>query len=167
MDEVKHRRVVLGNPGLAGGGGVVRDWTGRWIVGFTRKISITTSLLAELWAIRDGLMLCIERNFSKVEVELGAKVIVDMLTDLQNDNMSISLILKDCKLLVSQIPQTKIKHCYREANRCADTLARNGAELNASLVVFDSPPLDILNVVEADIRGVCLDRLCLGLSVLA
>ena len=104
MDEVKHRRVVLGNPGLAGGGGVVRDWTGRWIVGFTRKISITTSLLAELWAIRDGLMLCIERNFSKVEVELGAKAIVDMLTDLQYDNMSISLILEDCKLLVSQIP---------------------------------------------------------------
>ena len=37
----------------------------------------------------------------------------------------------------------------------------------ASLVVFDSPPLDILNVIEANIRGVCLDRLCLGLSVLA
>lgn len=49
-------------------------------------------------------MLCIERNFSKVEVELGVKAIVDMLTDLQYDNMSISLILKDCKLLVSQIP---------------------------------------------------------------
>jgi len=73
----------LGNLGLAGGGGVVQDWTGRWIVGFTRKIGITTSLLAELWAIQDGLMLCIERNFSKVEVELDAKAIVDMLTDLQ------------------------------------------------------------------------------------
>ena len=157
----------LGNPGLAGGGGVVRDWIGRWIVGFTRKIGITTGLLAELWAIRDGLMLCIERNFSKVEVELDAKAVVDMLIDLQYDNMSISSILEDCKLLVSQIPQTKIKHCYREANRCADRLARKGAELNESLAIFDNPPLDILNVVEADIKGACLDRLCPEFSALA
>jgi len=81
--------------------------------------------------------------------------------------MSISSILEDCKLLVSQIPQTRIKHYYREANRCADRLARKGVELNESLVVYDNPPLDILNVVEADIRGACLDRLCPGFFALA
>ena len=112
-------------------------------------------------------MLCIERNFSKVEVELDDKAIVDMLTNLQYDNMSISSILEDCKFLVSQIPQTRIKHCYRKANRCADRLARKGAELNESLVAFYNPLLDILNVVEADIRGACLDRLCPGFSTLA
>lgn len=150
----------LGNPGRAGGGGVIRDWTGRWIVGFSRRIGITTSLLAELWAIRDGLMLCIERNFSKVEVELDAKAVVDMLTNPQYDNMAIHAILEDCKFLVAKIPQTRIKHCYREANRCADMLARKGTELNGSLAIFANPPLDILNVVEADLRGISLDRRC-------
>lgn len=69
----------LGNPGLAGGGGVIRDWTGRWIAGFSRKIGITSSLMAELWAIRNGLMLCVDRNLVMVEIELDAKSIVDML----------------------------------------------------------------------------------------
>ena len=50
----------LGNPGIAGGGGVIWDWSRRWAVGFSKKIGIATSLLAKLWAIWDGLMLCIE-----------------------------------------------------------------------------------------------------------
>ena len=62
----------LGNPGPAGGGGVIRDEEGAWIVGFARNIGITSSYLAELWASRDGLVLCINRNFNAVEVELDA-----------------------------------------------------------------------------------------------
>ena len=50
----------LGNLGIAGGGGVIQDKSGRWVVGFSRKIGIATGLLAELWAIRGRLMLCIE-----------------------------------------------------------------------------------------------------------
>lgn len=128
MDEVKHRRVVFGDPGIASGGKVIRDWTGRWVVGFSRKIGTTTSLLAELWDIRDGLMLCIDRNLPMVEVELDAKAVVDMLVNPKYSNNSISSILEDCKYLVSQIPQTRIKHCYFKANRCADKLARKGAD---------------------------------------
>lgn len=109
-----------GNSGLTGGGGVIRDWTGRWIVGFSRKIGIATSLLAELWAIRDGLMLCVDRNLVMVEIELDAKSVVDMLRNSQYTNNSHSSIIEDCRHLISMIPQIRIKHCYREANRCAD-----------------------------------------------
>ena len=38
----------LGNPEFAGGGGVVRDEHGNWIVGFSRKIGRTTSYVVEL-----------------------------------------------------------------------------------------------------------------------
>ncbi|XP_065634371.1 uncharacterized protein LOC136069594 [Quercus suber] len=62
-----------GNSGLAGGGGVIRDWTGRWIVGFPRKIGIATSLMAEVWAIWDGLMLCVDQNLVMVEIELDMR----------------------------------------------------------------------------------------------
>ena len=62
----------LGNPGPAGGGGVIRDEEGAWIVGFARNIGITSSYLAELWTSQDGLVLCISRNFNAVEVQLDA-----------------------------------------------------------------------------------------------
>lgn len=38
----------LGNPGLAGGGGLIRDENGDWVVGFARKIGIASSFMAEL-----------------------------------------------------------------------------------------------------------------------
>ena len=44
----------LGNPGLAGGGGVIHDIEGAWIMGFVRNIGITSRYIAELWALRDG-----------------------------------------------------------------------------------------------------------------
>jgi len=56
----------MGNPGLVGGGGLIRDENGDWIVGFARNIGITTSFQAELWAIRDGFSLCVDRKFSAV-----------------------------------------------------------------------------------------------------
>ena len=52
----------LGNPGQAGGGGLIRDEDGNWIVGIARKIGSTTSFLVELWALRDGLNLCLSYN---------------------------------------------------------------------------------------------------------
>lgn len=58
---------------------------------FSRKIGIATSLLAELWAIRDGLMLCIDRNLAMDEVELDAKAVVDMLANPLYSNNAIPL----------------------------------------------------------------------------
>ena len=38
----------FGNLGVAGGGGVVRDEDGNWILGFSHHIGITSSYMAEL-----------------------------------------------------------------------------------------------------------------------
>jgi exonuclease III len=50
----------LGNPGIAGGGGIIRDSNGGWVGGFARAIGVTTSVQAELRALKDGLMLAID-----------------------------------------------------------------------------------------------------------
>ena len=47
-------------------------------VGFVRNISITTSFQAELWAIQDGLSLCVDKNFDAIEVEIDAKSVMDI-----------------------------------------------------------------------------------------
>ena len=49
-------RSFVGNLGIAGCGGVVRDKHGRWVRGFTRHIGLTTSFVAELWGLRDGIL---------------------------------------------------------------------------------------------------------------
>uniref|UniRef100_A0A2N9IHR9 RNase H type-1 domain-containing protein n=1 Tax=Fagus sylvatica TaxID=28930 RepID=A0A2N9IHR9_FAGSY len=52
-----------GNPGLAGGGGVICDHEGNWLRGFARHIGLASSVVAELWALRDGLSLVIDMDF--------------------------------------------------------------------------------------------------------
>ena len=61
--------------------------------GFTRSIGISTSVDAELWAFRDGLMLYINLNLMAVEIEIGAKVILDQVSKDYNNNHTMPLLL--------------------------------------------------------------------------
>lgn len=38
----------IGNPGLAGGGGLIRNANGSWVKGFARATGVTTSAAAKL-----------------------------------------------------------------------------------------------------------------------
>ena len=67
----------MGNMGLAGGGGLLRDENGSWVGGFARKIGVASSFTIELWALRDGLLLCRQRNAQAVAVEVDASAIAD------------------------------------------------------------------------------------------
>ena len=51
---------VASTVGPVGGGGLVRDENGEWVMGFARRIGNASSYLAELWALRDGLQLCLQ-----------------------------------------------------------------------------------------------------------
>ena len=87
-----------GNPGLAGCGGVIRDDSGQWIVGFSKCIGITNSFAAKLWGLREGLILCCNLNVSSLEIELDAKAIADILNKPNYVNNIISPILDDYRL---------------------------------------------------------------------
>ena len=88
------------NPGRAGGGGVIRDSAGNWIKGFARYIGYTTSIIAEFWALRDGLKLAIQLGVQNLEVELDAKVIIDLINSRNSSNTAYSSLLLDCRFLI-------------------------------------------------------------------
>ena len=58
-----------------------------------------------------------------------------------------------------------MKHCYRQANRCADRLARLGTVQNLNFVCFDSLPKEIRNVLDEDYNGRFFNRICNDLAV--
>lgn len=122
-----------GNSGLAGCGGVVRDDAGRWIIHFSKCIDITSNFATELWGLKEGLILCCNCNIASLEIELNAKSIVNVLGKPSYVNNIISPILDNCKLLASRIPQIRIKQCFRQVNKCTDSLARMSFNLD---VVF-------------------------------
>ena len=77
---------------------------------------------------------------------MDAKVIVDVLQNTGYVNNVISPILDDCRHLISLFQNVRIKHCFQQANQCADGLARMSFRLNADFLIYDSPPVDILDV---------------------
>ncbi|KAL0000141.1 hypothetical protein SO802_019743 [Lithocarpus litseifolius] len=128
--------IMSADVGVAGGGGVIRNEERHWIRGFPRNIGTTTSLLTENLAFRDGLNLCISMNLEAVEIGVDAKAIVDLIANGNNSDPFISPLIDDCKTLPSWIPHKKIGHCFKEANKCADALAKIGTSLLVDFVLF-------------------------------
>ena len=97
--------------------------------GYVRAIGHTTSVVAKLWALQDEINLCIELNLTNVLIELDVKLVVDLL------------LKGEAKAHGNDV--LRIQHCYREANKCADALARRGALLSQDFVIFHYPPADL------------------------
>ena len=94
--------------GSTRGGGLIKDDRGNWIMGFTRKIENANSFIAEIWAVRDGLLLCNQLNLNAVIVELDARALVDALNNPSYANSIISLLFDDCK--VTSCTDSPLKH---------------------------------------------------------
>ena len=72
--------------------------------GYSRAIGFTTSIITELWALRDGLNLAIQLGIQQLEFELDAKVIVDLLKSNKKPNTAYSPLLSNCRLLFAMVP---------------------------------------------------------------
>ena len=98
------------------------------------------SFLAELWALRDGLIMCQNLQINALKIELDAKIIAELITNPSNSNAVNSAMVADCRLLISQVSQVKVTHCYQETNRCADGLAIVGKKhLDADIMYYNTP----------------------------
>ena len=108
--------------------------------------------MAELWALRDGLLLAKELGINNLIVELDALSVVLLMK-----NSTCNLLMEP--LLLKAFPNTQVVHAYREANQCADALAKMGAISLTSFVVFWTPPLVVDSILAHDRANVCCNRI--------
>ena len=106
---------AMRSPDRAGGGGLIRDHNGAWLKGFARGLRFTNSALAELWALRDGLLLAKEMGIQQLIVELDALSIVILMNN-ETENLLMEPLLSDCRGLLKEIPSKRVIHAFREAN---------------------------------------------------
>lgn len=83
----------MGNPGKAGGGGIIKNSIGNWVRGYARVIGHTTSVVAELWVLRDEINLCIDLNLTNVLIEMDVKIVVDLLLNGEGKLMVMTFLL--------------------------------------------------------------------------
>ena len=110
------------------------------------------------------MLICVHRNFNAVEVELDAKAVIDVLSASKCTNSLVAPLVDDCKQFATQIHQIHFKHCFREANRSADKLARMGATQDSEFKLFLCPPVDLVTVFNFDLNGLYLTKMCIESS---
>ena len=158
---------AVDNPRLAGVGGVLRDHQGRWLTRFSTRMGITSNNLAELEAIRQGLMLAWNKGVKFLQLELDSKVVLHWLTN-KNINYPTNMLplICDCRNLLDQGWEVHVHHVYREANGCADALVKRGTRQQTRMVVYSDCPTFAHVIYVRDGSDLGDFRLCaLGLDV--
>lgn len=93
----------------------------------------------------------------RIRIELDAKVVVNWVSSQVRSNAAHSSLIADYRILVSQFLRVQIKHCYIEANQCADKLTKFRAKLEQDFVIYDSPPSEINLLLFFDLFGMFLN----------
>ena len=99
------------------------------------------------------MLQCLNLHLPAIEIEIDTKSIVDLLNNPKVANNVVSHLVDDCRYLISYLPWVRVKHCFKEANRCANVLARLGSNQVIDFYVFSSPLVDIMDFLKADAHG--------------
>ena len=59
-----------------------------------------TNVIAEFWAFRDGLTMAAQLGITLLEIEMDAKIVVDLVLSNSNSNKEYSPLLNDCRSLL-------------------------------------------------------------------
>lgn len=80
--------------------------------------------MTKLEALREVLLVK-QLHLSSLEVELDAAVVVNIVTKSDTPNRNLQAHIMNYRELISKVPYIWVKHVFRDANCCADTLARH------------------------------------------
>ena len=96
-----------------------------------------------------------------MEIELDVTAAISLVSSNVISNGDLSGLVDDCRELLLRLPHIKLSHCFREANFCADVLAKLGSASADLATVFVLPPFVILQPLYDDMMGICRSRLCI------
>nr|XP_023926514.1 uncharacterized protein LOC112037930 [Quercus suber]XP_023926515.1 uncharacterized protein LOC112037931 [Quercus suber]POE92981.1 putative ribonuclease h protein [Quercus suber]POE92982.1 putative ribonuclease h protein [Quercus suber] len=128
-------------------------------LGFAKTMVVSSSLASEMWALREGLTLCLDLQPQAVEIKLDATAAISFLSGNSNTNGDLYGLVDDCRDLLLQLPQVRMLHCYREANSCADALACMGAAGDGGDGYFVTLPHSVIPLLNFDFLGKHRSRL--------
>ncbi|KAL0014391.1 hypothetical protein SO802_001460 [Lithocarpus litseifolius] len=149
-----------GNTGHARAGGIIRNHWGKWIGGFSINIGITHSMMTELWAIREGLKYAWNKGYKYINLQVDSKMAHNWITNLNSlVPLEYSNLILDCRSLLERPWAVKTNHIWREANRCADLLAKKGVDQSEREIFYDTCPAFLTQCYFWDSLGFTSPRL--------
>ncbi|XP_056691001.1 uncharacterized protein [Spinacia oleracea] len=125
----------------AGGGGVFRGATGKWYMGYSSKFNAITPLAAELYAIREGLIMAADYGILNLEVETDAQALLNLLKSVDGSyHEELKPVLGDVSALMASFKSIVVKHIPRAQNKVAHSLAQYAIEMAVGHKFYLNPP---------------------------
>ena len=143
-----------GNPGSAGGGGVLRDHAGQMIMAFSAYFGFCSKNSAEALALKTGLRWCLDHDFHRVAVESDSLLIIQMVKGMIDSPWHMKDDIKQIQSM-SSLGDFSFIHTFREGNTTADLLA-NMAEHCKTTTFFTEAinlPSKVTSTLNNDVVG--------------
>lgn len=138
-------------------GGLLRDAQGEWKSGFSSVEGPGDPLLAELIAVRNGLHYAWEEGVRLLQCESDSLDVVQLLTEGKDHSFHVHAgVIEDILQLTKRDWSIQISHVLREANMCADHLARTAAWDTTSSKTWNVPPSLLEDIILHDRLGCSL-----------
>ena len=117
--------------------------------------------MAELVVVRQGLILAWDMRFRFIHLELDSMTVFTWLNATSESYLTnILLLIFDCRNLLARAWEVHVLHVCREANACADVLAKWGARQHHVLSVYSSCPSFVYVCFVRDMTGHGSNRVC-------
>ena len=98
-------------------------------------------MMVELWAIREGLKYAWNNGYIYINLQVDSKLAHNWITNLNSFfPLEYSHLIHGCRSLLERPWVVKIDHIWREANGCANLLAKKGANQFEREIFYDTCP---------------------------
>ncbi|KAL4311419.1 hypothetical protein GQ457_01G030350 [Hibiscus cannabinus] len=139
---------VSSTDGSASVGGVFPDDNDEWCFGFSRSLGRCSVLMAELWAVLEGLRHAWSLSYRKVELETDNKEVAwGYIADIlgrSSSSLQMSVLVAEIFEWLRKDWEVVVRWISRERNGVADSLAAMGRLHGRSGVGFVAPPGGIM-----------------------
>lgn len=125
-----------GSPGIAGAGGILRDWNGEVKGYFSLSLGVAYAYEAEIKAILYALKFCKEFGFLNIVIESDSTLAIGWVKNGENRPWKHLNDFHTIDFLRVDVNCVDIVHVYREGNDKADDLAKEGCDRAVPLWVM-------------------------------
>ncbi|KAG8365763.1 hypothetical protein BUALT_Bualt17G0005700 [Buddleja alternifolia] len=118
-------------------GGLARDHEGKVLFVFWEPFGICSNMEAELLALDKVLIICLEKGYHKVWIELYALSVIHLICSKYKGAWRFQQILQSINKSLGKMDSI-ISHIFREGNKATDFLANKGCEASSAQVLDGS-----------------------------
>lgn len=144
----------IGNLGRVDFGGLIRNFDGSWITGFSGFIGISNNIHAELLALLHGVKLAWHKGFCDIICYSDSMNVISLLRDPLPPFHKYVVLVQEIRAFMSRDWSVATRHTLMEGNQCTNFLAKLGASNEDGLVIHEDPPQGLSCPLLADKVGV-------------